>query len=259
MTHIIIDGSENFVERVVENWSGIKPHLKDFKEVRIYEDEYLKADAGIKLRIEEEGIEEKGEVYIACDNPNPENIKVLKSLIEAQSEVRKTYKDQILLIARIHGAQISSMRKDEAFNEFVEEVYFKFMVNFLPALWMSLERALALDELGLEDRNSLKKMECMREPFKEALKSFSKYGLYLAIADNIWRIELGLKIPDFISSSGVDVEGFKEMFREVLNTLRTKDYRRWKNAAQAITLFTLKIFGVKPDEQKSSKIPELPI
>jgi hypothetical protein len=255
MTHIIIDGSENFVERVVENWSGIKPYLKDFEKVRIYEDEYLKADAGIKFSIREEE-----EVYIACDDPNPENIKVLKSLIEAQSKVRKTYKDQILLITRIHGGQINRLSKeDEAFNEFIEEVYSKFMLDFLPALWMSLERALALDELGLEDRNSLKKMEYMKEPFKEALKSLSKYGLYLAIADNIWRIELGLKIPDFISSSGVDVEGLKEMFREVLNTLKTKDHRRWKNAAQAITLFTLKIFEVKLDEQKSSKIPKLPI
>jgi hypothetical protein len=253
MTHIIIDGSENFVERVVENWSGIKPYLKDFEKVRIYEDEYLKADAGIKFSIKEE------EVYIACDDPNPENIKVLKSLIEAQSKVRKTYKDQILLITRIHGGQISSMMEDEAFNEFVKEVYSEFMANFLPALWMSLERALALDELGLEDRNSLKKMEYMKEPFKEALKSLSKYNLYLAIADNIWRIELGLKIPDFISSSGVDVEGLKEVFKEVLNTLKTKDYRRWKNAAQAITLFTLKIFGVKFDGGNSSKLPKLPI
>jgi hypothetical protein len=248
--YISIEGSESFIERVVENWSSIKPHLVDFEEVRICESEYLKVDA--KLDID-------GEAIIICDYPNPENIKALKSLIKAQSEVRKDYRNQIVLMIKIQIGHIQKLSEMNESFEFVEEIYSKFMDNFLVALCMSLEKILALDRLGIEERSILERMEDMKNPFKEKLKSLEKDKLYIVIMDNLWRINLGLELPDFIYSSGVDVEGLKNMFREVLNALRTKDIKSWSTAAQAITSFTLKIFGIelnetKPPERKGTYI-----
>jgi len=240
MFHLIIKGSKEFIDGIAKTWESIKPYLESLegeKEVHIIGNhEYLKVDAYIDLN---------ENIIICCDHPTLENIRPLINFLRAQWSVRKEYKDFIKTIIIIHLTQVSRLAQvNEEIRNFVEEEYKEFMGFFLYYLILSLERTLSLEKLNEEERSDLKRVEGMSEPFKEGIRTFSRLDLYLVAVDNLWRRMFGWRMPDFVLSVGVDVNGLEETFNVVLDALRAKDHFSARRAAYAITEFTFGIFGI---------------
>ena len=249
MSRIQIVGPETFVEELIKNWDSIKPYLSSGKSISIIRGKYLKADAYLTI--------DEDEIVIICDSPTHETIKSLISLAKAQSAIRSSYREIINAIIKIHTGQLSKLVNYSDFESFIRD-YGKFMEEFLKALIISLEKTLALDVLSADEKKALENVKHINDPLSEEVVQFDKLSSYLVVLDNLWRKKLGWKIPKFAFDKGVDVEGLESMFDKFLRAVQSQDFTTLRGAAEALTHFTLGLFGVKIKKKKDAKGSKAP-
>ncbi|MEM0358008.1 MAG: hypothetical protein QXL77_06520 [Candidatus Bathyarchaeia archaeon] len=240
MSWVRIAGPEQFVEKLVENWRNIKPFLPAGKTICIFKHEHLKVDARLTI---------DNEIIINCDDPTPENIKPLMNLVRAQSTVRPLCEETIKIIMKVHIKQVSQLAQYNDFESFIQD-YNDYMRKFWETLIICLEKTLALDALPDEDRSTLESLMHMKNPLSDEVADFEKSTLYIVILDNLWRRKLGWEIPKFAMNKGVDVKELEQMFKRVLEALQFKDIISVRDAAEAVTALTLRIFGIQIDPKK---------